>query len=104
MFNASVEKKYGQAASKYTEAIDMHPTAVFYSNRAMAMIKLESYGVAIADANEAINLDPTYIKAYYRYARIRNSEGLTLEFRRGSANFALGKVKVGSLSTAYGID
>ncbi|CAE7606122.1 PPP5C [Symbiodinium microadriaticum] len=44
----------------------------------MAMIKLESYGPAISDANEAIQLDPTYIKAYYR---------------RGSANFALGKYK-----------
>ena len=42
------------------------------------MIKLESYGSAIADANESIRLDPTYNKAYYR---------------RGSANFALGKYK-----------
>lgn len=42
------------------------------------MIKLESYGTAILDANAAIALDPTYIKSYYR---------------RGSANFALGKVK-----------
>lgn len=32
----------------------------------MAMIKMESYGLAISDANEAINLDPTYVKAYYR--------------------------------------
>lgn len=35
-------------------------------------------GLAILDANEAISLDPGYIKAYYR---------------RGSANFALGKLK-----------
>jgi serine/threonine-protein phosphatase 5 len=42
----------------------------------IALIKLESYGSAIADANEAIKLDPKYIKAYYR---------------RGSSNFALGK-------------
>lgn len=33
----------------------------------MAMIKLESYGLAISDANEAIALDPSYIKAYYRF-------------------------------------
>lgn len=70
--------KYSSAAQKYSDAIEMYPTAVFYSNRAMAMIKLESYGSAILDANEAISLDPTYIKGYYR---------------RGSANFALGKVK-----------
>jgi len=72
------ERKYSSAAQKYTDAIELMPTAVFYSNRAMAMIKLESYGSAILDANEAISLDPSYIKGYYR---------------RGSANFALGKVK-----------
>lgn len=72
------ESKYSAAAQKYTDAIELHPTAVFYANRAMAMIKLESYGSAILDANSAISLDPAYIKGYYR---------------RGSANFALGKFK-----------
>jgi serine/threonine-protein phosphatase 5 len=52
---------------KYSEAIDTVPTAVFYSNRAMAMIKLESYGLAISDAVEAISLDPNYMKGYYRF-------------------------------------
>ena len=70
--------KYGLAAEKYSEAIELCPHPVFYSNRAQALIKLESFGLAIMDANEAINLDPKYVKAYYR---------------RGSANFALGKVK-----------
>jgi len=72
------ELKFAVAAQKYSEAIALHPTAVFFSNRAVAMIKLESYGSAIIDADSAIALDPNYIKAYYR---------------RGSANFALGKVK-----------
>mmetsp|Transcript_360 Transcript_360/g.353 ORF Transcript_360/g.353 Transcript_360/m.353 type:complete len:494 (-) Transcript_360:187-1668(-) len=70
--------KYAQAAEKYTEAINLCPSVIFYSNRALALIKLESFGAAISDANEAISLDPKYIKAYYR---------------RGSANFALGKLK-----------
>lgn len=48
------QHKYAQAAEKYTEAIALHPTAIFYSNRAQALIKLESYGSAIADANEAL--------------------------------------------------
>jgi tetratricopeptide (TPR) repeat protein len=48
------ECKYGQAASKYTEAIALCPSAVLYSNRAQAYIKMESYGVAIQDADEAI--------------------------------------------------
>jgi serine/threonine-protein phosphatase 5 len=70
--------KYAAAAEKYTEAIELNPTAIFYSNRAQALIKLESYGLAIQDANEALKLDPKYIKAYYR---------------RGSANYALRKLK-----------
>lgn len=78
-----------QAAALYTEAIELLDEIldqngcsllpVLYSNRAMAHMKAESYGLAIADAEQAIKLDPTYIKAYYR---------------RGSANFALGKYKL----------
>jgi tetratricopeptide (TPR) repeat protein len=44
----------------------------------MAYIKMEQYGQAILDADCAIKIDPQYVKAYYR---------------RGSANFALGKNK-----------
>lgn len=46
--------RYAAAAEKYTEAINLFPTAVYYANRAQAQIKLESYGSAIQDANEAI--------------------------------------------------
>lgn len=46
--------RYSLAAEKYTEAIKLNPTAIFFSNRAQAMIKLESYGLAIQDANEAL--------------------------------------------------
>ena len=71
--------KYGLAAEKYTAAIQLNgSSAIYYSNRAQALIKLESYGLAIQDANEAIKIDPKYIKALYR---------------RGSANYALGKLK-----------
>jgi serine/threonine-protein phosphatase 5 len=70
--------RFNQAAEKYSGAIDIIPTAIYYSNRAQALIKMECYGLAISDANEALKLDPGYIKAYYR---------------RGSANYALGKLK-----------
>lgn len=46
--------KYALAAEKYSEAIELCPSAVLYSNRAQAFIKLESYGLAIVDADEAI--------------------------------------------------
>mmetsp|Transcript_24404 Transcript_24404/g.22175 ORF Transcript_24404/g.22175 Transcript_24404/m.22175 type:complete len:505 (-) Transcript_24404:30-1544(-) len=70
--------KYKQAIDKYTEAIELYPNAIFYSNRAQALIKTESYAYAVMDANKSIKLDPKYIKGYYR---------------RGSANYAMGKLK-----------
>lgn len=73
------QNKFSLAAEKYTEAIALYPTAIFYSNRAQAQIKLEGYGMAIADADMALSLDPNYIKAHYR---------------RASANMALGKFKL----------
>jgi tetratricopeptide (TPR) repeat protein len=46
--------KYALAVEKYTEAIALFPTAIYYSNRAQALIKLESFAYAVQDANEAI--------------------------------------------------
>ncbi|CAM9197577.1 unnamed protein product [Chrysoparadoxa australica] len=71
--------KFTQAVEKYSEAITMHPTAIFLGNRAMAYLNLENYGLAILDAEEALTLDPDYLKAFYR---------------RASANMALGKYKL----------
>ena len=72
--------RYAEAISCYSRALEADPSSpVLYSNRAMAHIKAESYGLAIADAEASIRLDASYIKAYYR---------------RGSANFALGKYKL----------
>ena len=72
------QHRYALAAEKYSAAIEIYPDPIYFSNRAQALIKLESYGSAIADANESIKMDPRYIKAYYR---------------RGSAYFALAKYK-----------
>lgn len=46
--------KLTQAIEKYTAAIAIQPNAIYYANRAQALIKLESYGLAIIDANEAL--------------------------------------------------
>ena len=42
--------------------------AIIYSNRAFVDIKLEKNGLALEDANKAIEWDKNYIKAYYRRA------------------------------------
>lgn len=70
---------YPEAAHHYSTALSHLPNnAIILSNRAQAYIKLENYGLAIQDAARAIEADPSYPKGYYR---------------RGSAEFALGRAK-----------
>lgn len=53
----------------YTQAIEKYDQdASFFCNRAQANIKMESYGYAVADATKAIEIDPSYVKAYWRRA------------------------------------
>lgn len=73
-------KKFTEALMLYQEAADMNPaSAMILCNRAFAHIKLENYGQAVADADRSLDLDPHFIKAYYR---------------RGIARLALGKYKL----------
>ena len=68
-----------QAIGFYSEALEFSPTnAIILSNRAQAYIKVENYGLAMADATAALESNPDYAKAYYR---------------RGSSQFALGHLK-----------
>ncbi|KAK4964367.1 Palmitoyl-protein thioesterase 1 [Elasticomyces elasticus] len=61
-----------KAIEYYTKAIELNDKEPsFYTNRAQASganIKLEAYGYTIADATKAIELDPSFVKAYYRRA------------------------------------
>jgi serine/threonine-protein phosphatase 5 len=70
---------YNEAVHHYSTALSHLPgNAIVLSNRALAYIKLENYGLAIQDATHAVEADPNYPKGYYR---------------RGSAEFALGRTK-----------
>lgn len=64
--------KYNEAMEYYTKAIEAEPykkeTAQCFGNRSFAACRLEQYGQALGDSIQAIQLDPTYIKAYYRRA------------------------------------
>ncbi|XJO73944.1 hypothetical protein BDV3_004840 [Batrachochytrium dendrobatidis] len=72
-------KKFEKAIEKYTEAISHNPTnAAYYANRAFAYTKQELYAAAVLDASDAIMIDSSYIKGYYR---------------RAVGNIALGKLK-----------
>ncbi|KAI8808905.1 serine/threonine-protein phosphatase 5-like protein [Cladochytrium replicatum] len=72
-------RQYEEATEKYTLAISFNPyVAAYHANRAFAYLKEEFYGAAIRDADKAIELDPKYVKGYYR---------------RATANMGLGKLK-----------
>jgi serine/threonine-protein phosphatase 5 len=73
------EFRFAAARDFYTKAVEKDPhNPVYYSNRAFCDLKLEEYGSALIDADKAIELDRTFIKAYYR---------------RGAAHLALAKYK-----------
>jgi serine/threonine-protein phosphatase 5 len=81
-------RQFSSAVKAYTEAIDLHSTAVLYGkrwhweamrvhfvfkpqqhslflfpgNRAFAHLKMENFGSAIADADDAIRIDADYLK------------------------------------------
>ena len=66
---ATAHAHYHRAHSLYTEAIELNGTnAVFFSNRAFALIRLKRYADACKDAEQAIALDAQYIKGYHRLA------------------------------------
>eukprot|EP00271_Cylindrocystis_brebissonii_P007882 TRINITY_DN21784_c0_g1_i1.p1 TRINITY_DN21784_c0_g1~~TRINITY_DN21784_c0_g1_i1.p1 ORF type:complete len:484 (+),score=103.93 TRINITY_DN21784_c0_g1_i1:150-1601(+) len=76
---AFTDHKFAHAIELYNEAIAINGTsAILWANRSFAHTKLEEYAIAVDDANKAVELDPLYIKGYYR---------------RGSAHLAMGKVK-----------
>ncbi|KAK1924478.1 chaperone [Papiliotrema laurentii] len=60
---------YADAVKHYTEAIKRLPTeAKSYNNRAAAYTKLLAMPEALRDAEEAIKIDPKFVKAYIRKA------------------------------------
>jgi len=60
------QNKYEEAIEKYSEAIDVVPVATYYCNRAAAYSKLTQHEDAVKDAKAALELDPSYSKAYAR--------------------------------------
>lgn len=60
-------KKHDQAIDAYTKAINLDATnPVYYSNRAAAYASKGDHASAILDAEKAIEVDATFVKAYSR--------------------------------------
>merc|ERR1712130_189932 len=73
------EKKYQEAIDKYTEAINVTESAVYYCNRAAAYTSMENYEEALQDCKKAISFDPEYSKAYSRMGLIYSKINLFAE-------------------------
>lgn len=60
-------KKYDEAIEAYTQAIAFDATnPVYFSNRAAAHSSKGDHLSAVADAGQAIEIDPAFTKAYHR--------------------------------------
>lgn len=70
---------YDDAISCYSQSIDAHPTAVAYANRAIAFLKLARPLEAEADCTAALQLDPSYVKAWHRRGTARRQLGKLVE-------------------------
>ena len=60
-----------EAAAHYTRALELHPTAAAYANRAAAHLKLKKWDAVDADCGAALALDPAYAKALTRRCAAR---------------------------------
>ncbi|KYN02394.1 Mitochondrial import receptor subunit TOM70, partial [Cyphomyrmex costatus] len=74
-------KKFEEAIAQYNKAIEICPKenkdelAIFYQNRAAAYEQLKKYSSVKADCTKALELNPKYIKALLRRARVLEQTG-----------------------------
>ncbi|KAK8814334.1 hypothetical protein WA158_008196 [Blastocystis sp. Blastoise] len=62
------KQNYKEAYEFYSQALAFKETAPLYCNRSFCNLKLECYGEAFTDSENAIKIDPSFVKGYYRRA------------------------------------
>ena len=68
-------KSYEEAAALYTLALQYKADPIFFSNRAACYANLGYNDRVIEDCNEALRLDPVYVKALNRRAHALEKKG-----------------------------
>ncbi|XP_076459361.1 dnaJ homolog subfamily C member 7-like isoform X2 [Babylonia areolata] len=81
------QQKYREALECYTQAINICPScAAYYGNRAAANIMLKKYRDGLSDAQNAVQIDPTFVKGYIRegkcHMKLGNSMAASNSFHR----------------------
>jgi len=89
--------KFEEAVRKYSEAIHLFASPIFFCNRAAAYSKLERHSDAVDDCRIALSLDATYSKAYGRmglayscmnkFPEARDAYKKALEIEPGNESF-----------------
>lgn len=81
-------KKYDEAITAYSQAIELDPTnPIYYSNRAAAYSSKGDHLSAIGDSEMAISVDPSFVKAYHRLGHAQYSLG---DFKAAADAFSRG--------------
>ncbi|CCM00340.1 uncharacterized protein FIBRA_02370 [Fibroporia radiculosa] len=81
-------KQYDAAIEAYTRAITLDPTnPVYYSNRAAAYSSKNAHNEAAVDAEKAIEVEPSFVKAYHRLGHAHYCLG---DFRSAASAFRRG--------------
>lgn len=64
-------KQFDEAIDSYTKAIELDSTSpVYYSNRAAAYSSKSDHLSAVSDAEKAIEVNPSFVKAYHRLGSV----------------------------------
>ena len=63
--------RYDTAVDLYNAAIALVPSAVYYSNLAAAYFNAKDYSACLTACNDAIRVDPSFAKAYFRLGRVQ---------------------------------
>lgn len=71
------QKLYTKAIDAYTQSLAIEPSAPVFCNRSVAYRNINQLSEALADTDNALNVDPTFVKAHLRRAQVYEVRNLS---------------------------